>query len=130
MAYLIDTDVVIDQLARDPATVAMLDQLAPAGLVISMVTYMEVLQGILEGPDSAFKESEFDLFTEEVPIAVFSRRVARRCAQLRVDLKRQQRRVRPGAIDLLTAATALEHGYTLVTRNRADYADVPGLTFY
>ena len=130
MAYLIDTDVVIDLLVRVPATVALLEQLAPSGLVIGIVTYMEVLQGILEGPDPATQEAEFNLFTEDVPVVAFSREVARRCALIRADLKRQQRRIRPRALDLITAATALEHGYFLVTRNRADYADVPGLSLY
>ena len=31
-------------------------------------------------------------------------------------------------MDLLIAATALEHGLTLVTHNVADYAGVPGLS--
>jgi hypothetical protein len=30
----------------------------------------------------------------------------------------------------MTAAIALEHGYTLVTRNRRDYEDTTGLTLY
>jgi predicted nucleic acid-binding protein len=52
---------------------------------------------------------------------------ARRCAELREGLGRQGKRVRSRALDLVTAAIALELGYTLVTRNRADYADIPDL---
>jgi predicted nucleic acid-binding protein len=34
---------------------------------------------------------------------------------------------RSRALDLLNAATALEHELTLFTRNRADYEDIPDL---
>jgi len=56
--------------------------------------------------------------------------VARRCARLRLDLKNRGKRVRSRALDLITAATALEHGLTLVTRNTVDYHDIPGLTLH
>lgn len=36
-------------------------------------------------------------------------------------------RVRSRLIDLMIAATALEHGLTLATNNAADYRDIPGL---
>jgi predicted nucleic acid-binding protein len=49
---------------------------------------------------------------------------------LRSNLKAQGRRVRPRALDLITTATALEHGLTLVTRKITDYQDIPGLTLY
>ena len=31
-------------------------------------------------------------------------------------------------LDLLNGAVALAHGFTMVTHNTADYADIPGLT--
>jgi predicted nucleic acid-binding protein len=38
--------------------------------------------------------------------------------------------VRSRALDLITAAIALERGYTLVTRNSRDYADIDGLSLH
>lgn len=38
--------------------------------------------------------------------------------------------VRPRALDLVTAATALFYDLTLVTRNQRDYADIPRLRLY
>jgi len=59
-----------------------------------------------------------------------SQAVARRCARLRHGLKQQGKRVHPRALDLIIAATALEHNLTLVTRNIIDYNDIPDLKLY
>jgi predicted nucleic acid-binding protein len=56
--------------------------------------------------------------------------VARRCAALREELGRQGKRVRARAFDPVLAATALEHRLRLVTRNLADFADLPALSRY
>jgi predicted nucleic acid-binding protein len=64
------------------------------------------------------------------PLLGVSKDVARRCAGIRHDLRSQGKRVRPRALDLLIAATALEHGLTLVTSNTGDYSDIPGLRLY
>jgi predicted nucleic acid-binding protein len=65
-----------------------------------------------------------------VPVIPFSLAAARRCAELREDLARDGKRVRSRALDLITAAIALEYGYTLVTRNRKDYEDIPNLSLF
>ena len=130
MAYLIDSDLVIDHLADDPAARRLLDRLAPDGLTISMITYLEVYQGTLVSPDPDQAQDKLDAFLAAVPVVPFSAAVARRCARLRTELQRQGKRVRSRALDLLTAATALEHELTLVTRNLADYEDIPELVLY
>lgn len=130
MAYLIDSDLVIDHLADEPTAQRLLDRLALDGLTISMITYLEVYQGTLVSPDPKQAQAKLDAFLEAVPIVPFSVEVARRCARLRVELQRHGKRVRSRALDLLTAATALEHELTVVTRNLADYADIPDLVLY
>lgn len=130
MAFLIDSDVVIDQLADDPRALRLLDRLASDGLMISMITYMEVYQGTLLSPDPSQAQAKLDAFLAEVPIVPFSPEVARRCALLRSELAQRGKRVRSRALDLLTAATALEHELTLVTRNLADYEDIPDLALF
>jgi len=69
----------------------------------------------------------FEDLVSLIDIIPFSIAVARRCAGIREALKSQGRRVRGREFDLMNAATALEYGLTLVTRNSQDYADVPGL---
>jgi predicted nucleic acid-binding protein len=38
--------------------------------------------------------------------------------------------VKSRALDLIIAATALEYGLTLVTKNTDDFKDIPDLTLY
>ena len=128
MSFLLDSDIVILVLSGDLATSAYLGQLAPEGIAISTVTYMEVVQGIMAVDDPRAAEREFEAFLESAQVIPFSQAIARQCAELRLDLARSGKRVRPRALDLMVAATALHHGMRLVTRNVADYADVPGLT--
>jgi len=56
--------------------------------------------------------------------------VAKRCASLRETLKKQGKRVKARALDLMTAAIALENNLTVVTRNSEDYNDIPDLLLY
>ena len=53
MPYLVDTDWLIDHLARAPAAEALLSALAAEGVAISIISYMEVYQGTLRSPDPA-----------------------------------------------------------------------------
>ncbi|HEX5504208.1 MAG TPA: type II toxin-antitoxin system VapC family toxin [Thermomicrobiales bacterium] len=130
MAYLIDTDIVLDHLAAHPEAVKLLDGLADSGLVISIITYMEAYQSVLRSPDRHEAEEQFAAFVAVVPVISFSEDVARRRAELREALRAAGKRVRSRALDLLIAATALAHGLTLVTRNTNDYDDIPGLLLY
>lgn len=130
MTYLIDTDWFIDYLFADPAALALINPLVPDEIAISIITYMEAYQGVLRAPDRRRAESAMTAVLRSVPVLPYSYAEAQRCASLRETLRTQGKRVRPRALDLLTAAKALEHNLTLVSRNRSDYQDIPGLTLY
>src|SRR3989440_2343543 len=130
MPYLIDTDVVIDHLANIPNAHQLLEQLAPEGIAISMITYMEAYQGVVRSPNGKEARTKFQAFRRSVPVLPFSLSVAKRCALLREQLKTEQKRVKARALDLINAAIALEHDLTLVTRNVRDYQDIPDLHLY
>ncbi len=93
-----------------------------------MITYMEAFQGAERDPDPASAKQRLDAFVATVRLLPITPEIVRRCALLRRGLKRRGRRINPRALDLLIAATALEHGLTLVTRNVDDYADIPNLS--
>jgi predicted nucleic acid-binding protein len=130
MPYLVDTDWAIDYLAGVPEAVTLLNQLAGQGIAIAIVTYMEIYQGVERTPNPRRTAEQIAAFLENVPVVPFSLAVARRCAKLREELRRQGKRVSSRALDLIVAATTLEHDLTLVTRNCDDYRDVPGLKLH
>ena len=130
MPYLIDTDLVIDHLANITEANQLLDKLAPEGIAISMITYMEAYQGVVRSPNVQQARAKFQIFRRSVPVLPFSLSVAKRCAVLREQLKTEQKRVKARALDLINAAIAIEHHLTLVTRNVKDYQDIPDLHLY
>jgi predicted nucleic acid-binding protein len=97
---------------------------------VSIITYMETYQGVLRSPHPTSARTQFEAFLETVPVLPFSVAGAKRCAQLRETLHREGKRVKEQALDLMTAAIALEYGLTLVTRNVGDYNDIRGLKLY
>jgi len=130
MPYLVDSDIVIDHLTNIPETTALLENFAADGIAISIITYMETYQGVLRSPQPDLANKQFTAFVNSLPVLPFSLSTARRCAQLRETLQKAGRRVKHRALDLMTAAIALENDLTLVTRNVADYNDIPDLKLY
>lgn len=130
MPYLLDSNWVIYHLSAVPEAVQLLDRLAVEGIFISMVTYLEVFEGVETAPNPSEVQVQLARFTDDVPILPLSVEVARRCARLRAHLRREGRRVNNRALDLIIAATAIEHDLTLVTRNLADFNDIPQLRIY
>ncbi len=126
MPYLVDSNVVIDHLGEVTEAFQFLDQFAQDGIVMSIVTYMEVFQGVIRSEQPEKAAEKFHAFADKVLILPFSFAVAERCARLRETLRSQNKRVKSPAI----AATALEYGLTLVTKNTEDFKDIPDLTLY
>jgi predicted nucleic acid-binding protein len=113
-----------------PEAVRLLESLAQDGIAISIITYMEVYQGVLRSPGSREAQTKLRAFVDAVPMLPLSAAVAERCALLRETLRRQGKRVNARALDLIIAATALEYDLTLVSRNTEDYADIPDLKLH
>jgi tRNA(fMet)-specific endonuclease VapC len=130
MAYLLDSDIVIDHLVDDPEAVRLVARLAPSGLSMSAVSYMEAFQGVGRDKDPAAMAAALQTLVATVPVLPFATREARRCAGIRETLRARGRRVTSRALDLMIAATAIEHGLILITRNTRDYRDLPGPDLY
>ncbi|MGI8643496.1 MAG: type II toxin-antitoxin system VapC family toxin [Thermomicrobiales bacterium] len=130
MSYLIDTDVVINYLYGQPDAVGLLANLRRHGLGVSVLTYMEVVEGLGDGHRTRVVRRGFKQFMRRTRVYVVSRHIAERTAMIRRDLRRRNMPIDHRALDLIIAATAIEHGIPLVTRNTRDYADIPGLDLY
>lgn len=128
MPYLVDSDCIIDHLDEVAGAEQFLATLAPHGIAISVVTYMEVCRAPATLPDPARRDARLRALLNIVPILDVTKEVAERCADVKLDLRRRGHDVRRRALDLIVAATALEHGLILVTYNVDHYRDVTGLT--
>ncbi|KAF0848817.1 type II toxin-antitoxin system VapC family toxin [Nocardia caishijiensis] len=127
MTYLLDTNVLSElrKSARsaDPRVRAWIAARRPSELYLSVVTIMEIDIGIgrVERRD-ADQGKRLRAWLDDTVLDAFDGRilavdlaVARRAARLHVPDPRPER-------DALIAATADEHGMTVVTRNTKDFA--------
>ena len=125
MSYLADSDRVADYLKGRVDAVRFIDDLRPDGLAISVVTYGEVYEGVAFERDAEAQERAFETFLVAVTVLPVTEAEVRRFALLRGELRRSGFTI--GDMDLLIAATALEHDLVLATRNVRDFSRVPGL---
>ena len=121
--YLLDT-VTLSALRRnkrDPALVAWIERQRPTDLFISVVSIGEIergmtRQGSIDPGFAAALASWLDrlLVLYEARILPFNLPSARRWGALSATLRNE-------SVDLMIAATALEHGLSVVTRNDTDF---------
>lgn len=130
MSHLLDTDWLVDFLDGSTPAIALVAALIGDGLAISVVTYMEIREGLLGGREFARLDEAFEHFLSGVSVLEVDKAVADETAAIRLALRREQRQIDHRALDLLIAATALVHDATLVTRNRRHFEDIPGLRLY
>lgn len=126
MAVLIDTSVLIDiERGRTDLEAPFDDE----DRAISAVTASELLHGVHRAT-RAHVRARRQAFVEHILAALdpipIDLRVARAHAAAWAQLDAAGTRI--GAHDLWIAATALAHGYAVVTDNVRDFARVPGLT--
>ncbi len=83
MRYLIDSDWAIDFLNGRPAAVEFLQGLEPEGFGIGIVSYVELLDGVLGSRNIEQASSEFNRFLRVASVVDLSHGVADCTAQLR-----------------------------------------------
>ncbi len=128
MTYLVDSDWVADYLKGRQHAVQLLDSLFPDGMVISIITFAEIYEGIYYGSDPKRNEETFARFLRGVDVLGINRPVARRFAVVRGAL-REAGQLIPQP-DIFIAATALHYDLSLVTRNLSDFQRIPDLRLH
>ena len=125
MQYLIDTDWVIDHLHRLNRVVDRLEDLAPHGLGLSIVSLAELYEGMFYSRDPQGDAGVLHQFLDGVNVLPLDDEVCRIFARERGRLRAEGSLI--GDFDLLIASTAMRHGLTLLTNNRRHFGRVQGL---
>jgi tRNA(fMet)-specific endonuclease VapC len=126
--YLVDTDWIISGLGAVPGVVELLSDLAGDGLAISVITLGEVFDGAYGHPDPPTEFDRYRRFFAGYALLPVTEDIAARFAEVRAFLRRQGQPI--GDLDVLIAATALDHDLTLVTRNLRHFERIPNLKLY
>ena len=126
MTYLIDTDWVIDHLNHIERVTRRLEELAPAGLALSIISLAELYEGVYYSRDPVESEAALQRFLnpeltilgmDEETCKIFGKERGRlRVAGLMI-----------GDCDLMIGATALRYNLTLLTNNRRHFERIDGL---
>lgn len=119
MPYLIDSDVLIDLSRGKTAARAFIDGLRE-GWGISQVSALELIVGARDNRELG----EIDVFLSAYVIVPLRSSTGTRAYQL---LKRYAKSHGLHVFDSLVAATAIEEGLTLVTKNRKHFEMIEGL---
>lgn len=131
MSYLLDTNVLSELRRRQPDAnvVAWFAKRPPSTLYLSVLTLGELRKGVDAMADAARCLTLLDWLETELP-AYFTGRVLDVNAAVADRWGRMTAQAgRPlPAIDSLLAATAVQHGLILVTRNLRDVQGLAGLT--
>jgi predicted nucleic acid-binding protein len=116
--YLIDTNVVSDYLSASfpAAGMALMDTAVDAVPNISIITQIELL---CWNTDETTTQNVKNFITDSIVLDI-SPDVITQCVNIRKGKKIK-------TPDAIIAATALAHGYTLITNNEKDFANIKGL---
>jgi len=121
---LIDTDIVFEYLSAGDSAAETARILQRNEAAVSTITVYELFAGVLNERHLTQREDFIEL-CEVVELTVSIARVA---ARFYAELKGQGRLI--ANEDLLIAATALETGYPLFTKNRSHFERIPGLVLF
>jgi tRNA(fMet)-specific endonuclease VapC len=119
---LLDTNVVIALLEREPAALERFDSERPVSM--SVISLGELLFGAEKSARAAANRRRAEAFADDCTVLGCDRAIARRYGAIKNALREKGRPIPEN--DLWIAATALEHGLVLATRD-VHFRDVDGL---
>lgn len=128
MGVLIDASVLIEHERGRIDLQRRLDGREGEEFFLSVITASELLHGVHRATDAAIRARRSDLveaILERFPLLRVDLATARTHARLWAELASAGQLIGPH--DLWLAATALEHGLTLVTANLREFRRVPAL---
>ena len=125
MRYLLDTDWVIHALHGVAPITARVEQLAPHGLGLSIVSMAELYQGVFYSTNPSGNERSLQDFLSGVDVVSLDDEICRLFAMERGRLRAEG--ISIGDFDILIGATAIRYDLTLLTNNRRHFTRLRGL---
>ncbi len=127
MTHLLDTDTCIHLLRGRETTVTRAAEHGPADLAISAITRYELLYGVERCPPAWRKKEgqKVRMLLDALQLLAFTGETAVIAAKIRASVEAAGKAI--GPMDLLIAATALEHELILASGNIAEFERVPDL---
>ena len=127
MTYLIDSDILISAATGRQDAQELINEATQYGAAISVISLGEVYEGAVDGiqGEDRTKLNYLRRYLQAFPILGLEDQIMERFARIRAELRSQGQLIPD--LDILIAASALDHGLTLVTRNVSRFQRIPGL---
>jgi tRNA(fMet)-specific endonuclease VapC len=125
MALLIDTDVCIAAMKKDPKVLSRLQGLELGEVGLPAIVLGELSFGAEKSQNPVVTLRKLGAFVQQFSIIGFDFRAAHHYGRIKAGLERAGTPI--GGNDYLIAATALAHDSVLLTRNVREFSRVPGL---
>jgi len=123
LTHLLDTNVAIHLRDGDPTVSAKVAALEGA-VLLSIISRVELEGGVYRDPqETGVRRARLDLMLDALPVLDFGREAADAYRAIVEAAGYSRRKI----LDRMIAAQALVHRAALVTRNAADFQDIPGL---
>lgn len=119
-SYLLDSNVIIYLIngTLNPKNSQVILEAAKQPAYVSVISKIEILGW---NPPAQEEAGEYQGFMDDAVVLELSNAIVEKTIEIR-------KSVRIKLPDAIIAATALVHGYTLLTRNVPDFSNVPELT--
>ncbi len=129
MKYLIDTDWVINHLKGEAQIVKKLEELAPEGVAISVISMAELYEGVYYSRDPIKSQKLLDEFlAPDLKMLNVEQEICKVFGKERGRLRQQKKMI--SDFDLLIASTCLYYNLTLLSNNLKHYEMVKGLNIF
>lgn len=125
MQYLLDSHWAIQSLRGVELVRARILELTTEGVAISVVSVAEIYEGVIGSHNPDKDEFEFLEFLRNLDVLEIDLETARTFGRERQRLRSIGQMI--GPMDILIAATAIQHDLTLLTNNVSDFSRIAGL---
>ena len=123
MTHLLDTNIAIHLRDGDPLVTEKIGALE-GPVLLSIISRVELEGGVYREPGEAgVRRARLDAMLDALPVLDFDREAADTYRTIIEAAGYSRRKI----LDRMIAAQALVHRAALVTRNAADFQDIPGL---